>query len=283
MQLKELEQGLNAICDPQPYVTSWYVKDLKSGAEIHRAGRLVVPSASTRKTSIMMAVLRAVHRGKLDLDEQIVYEEWMKEEVVSGTFLHMTTGLKIPLRDALVQMIIMSDNVCTRMVLERIDLEEIAEFCRSVGMVDTVHRTRIPRKNLPRDHALDEVTTTTAADQVLLYDHILRGAHDASCAARLGCSVELCRYALDVLSWQKLRTKIPSLLPWNTKVAHKGGTGRRGRSDAGIVFRDERPLFILAAYTDGEPLEMPDGVPGYASAYSTIGRLARLCWNGIDA
>lgn len=276
-----LAASLNAICDAQPYVTSWSCKDLTSGAAAHRAGDLPMPSGSTRKTSIMMAALRAAHEGRLNLDEPVVLEERMKDEVVSGTFLRMTSGLRLPLRDALVQMIIMSDNVCTRMVMERVSLAEVNALCSAVGMNGTEHRTIVPQRDLPADHPLDAVTVTTASDQVRLYDLILHGGSDPAAAERLGCSPALCRYALDILSWQKLRTKIPSLLPADTKVAHKGGTARRGRSDAGIVYRDGRPLFIVAVYTDQVPAEMPDGLPGYASAYATIGRLARACWDAI--
>jgi len=279
--MKELVARLNAICDEQPYVTSWYVKNLLTGEEADRDGHKPFPSGSTRKTSIMMAVLRAVNQGRLDLREPIVYEERLREGVVSGTFKFLTPGFTITLRDALVQMIIISDNVCTRMVMERIGLDEINEFCKSIGMVDTVHRTSVPRPDMAADHKLDEVTTITAYDQGLLYDLMLRGCTDAEVAKKLGCSSEQCAFAIEVLSWQKLRNKISSLLPADAKAAHKGGTGKRGRMDGGIVFRNDKPLFILTGYTDQVPLEMPDGLPGYVSAFNTLGRLGRACWDGI--
>lgn len=279
--MQALIARLNAICDEQPYVTSWYVKNLVTGEQADRAGHVAFPSGSTRKVAIMMTVLRAVNQGRLDLNQPIVYEERLREGVVSGTFKYLTPGFSISLRDALVQMIIVSDNVCTRMVMERTSLAEINDFCRAAGMLDTVHRTSVPRPDMPVDHPLDEVTVVSACDQGLLYDSILRGSTDAGAAARLGCSSEQCAFAIEVLSWQKLRTKIASLLPADAKVAHKGGTGKRGRMDGGIVFRRGRPLFIVTGYTDQVPLDMPDGMPGYVSAFHTLGRLARACWDGI--
>lgn len=272
---------MNAICDQQPYVTSWYMKDLVGGEDAHRAGDVPVPSASTRKTSIMMAALRAVRQGRLKLEQPIVYEARLNEGVMSGTFKYLTPGFTITLRDALVHMMVVSDNVCTRMVLERIGLDEVQEFCLSVGMRNTVHRTAVPNPQMLATHSLDEVTTTTPIDQGLLYEAILRGSQDPVAAALLGCSTDQCAFAIEVLSWQKLRTKIASLLPSDAKVANKGGTGKRGRMDGGIVFKDGAPLFILTAYTDQVPWEMPDGLPGYASAYNTIGRLARACWDTL--
>jgi beta-lactamase class A len=70
-------------------------------------------------------------------------------------------------------------------------------------------------------------------------------------------------------------------LPLATKVAHKTGTGSRGFMDAGIVFKDERPLFILTAYTEHVPTALPDGTPGFAAAYQVIGKMTRLSWDAL--
>ena len=85
------------------------------------------------------------------------------------------------------------------------------------------------------DHRLEQVTTTTPNDQGLLLELIMRGTADAAAATRLQAKPDLCRLALDILSWQKLKTRLPSLLPLGTKVAHKTGTGARGFMDAGII------------------------------------------------
>ena len=128
-------------------------------------------------------------------------------------------------------------------------------------MVGTTHRFGIPPK-LGRDHTLEQVTTTTPNDQGLLLELILQGTTDAAVARKLGSTPELCKLGLDILSWQKLKTRLPSQLPLGTKVAHKTGTGSRGFMDAGIVFKGERPLFILTAYTEHVPEALPDGTPG---------------------
>jgi beta-lactamase class A len=177
-------------------------------------------------------------------------------------------------------MIIVSDNTCTGLVVDLVGLEAVQRFCASIGMTGTIHRFGIPPRLGP-DHSLDQVTTTTPNDQGLLLELILRGATDGAVAGRLGSTPELCQLALDILSWQKLKTRLPSLLPLGTKVAHKTGTGERGFMDAGIVYRDGRPLFILTAYTERVPAALPDGKPGFAAAYELIGRMARLCYDGL--
>jgi beta-lactamase class A len=176
---------------------------------------------------------------------------------------------------------VLSDNVCTKMVFERLTLEEVDGYCKSIGMSGTNHRFLIPPLALSPDHSLKAVTTTTARDQVYLLQTILDAQDSREAADRLGCSQALCAYALQTLKNQILRYAIPSRLPFGVLVAHKGGTGKRGRMNAGIVYRDGSPFYIIAAYTDDVPQEMPDGTPGYTVALETIGRLSRACWDEL--
>ncbi len=279
--MRDVVERLDALCDAVPFSASWYLKDVATGARADRLGDVPVPSASTRKISIMMAALAAVHAGKLSLDQKVTVEARYQGNE-SGTFQHLTPGFWITLRDAMVMMIIVSDNTCTGMVTDLVGLPNLQRWCETVGMTATIHRYGIPPK-LPADHALDTVTITTPNDQGLLLELILKGTTDSAVAARLGSTPELCRLGLDILSWQKLKTRLPSLLPLGTKVAHKTGTGARGYMDAGILFKDDRPLCILTAFTDRVPAALPDGTPGFAAAAQLIGRMARLCYDGLGA
>ncbi|HKZ04044.1 MAG TPA: serine hydrolase, partial [Methylomirabilota bacterium] len=270
---------LHELCDPLPFDTSWFVKDWRTGATADRRGDVPVPSASTRKISILMATLAAVHAGKLALDQTVTIEARYQDND-SGTFQHLTPGFWITLRDALVMMIIVSDNTCTGTVVDMVGLDAIQRYCDAVGMTRTIHRFGIPPKLGP-DHTLEQVTTTTPNDQGRLLEAMLQGAEDKAAATRLGVTPELCRLGLDILSWQKLKTRIPSQLPLGTKVAHKTGTGSRGYMDAGIVYRDGKPLYIITMYTEHVPAELRDGTPGFTAAYQLMGKLARLAWDAI--
>ena len=277
--MPDLAQRLNDLCDALPFQTSWYLKDLTTGATSDRRGDVPVPSASTRKISIMMAALAAVHAGKLSLDQKVTVEAKYQDND-SGTFQHLTPGFWITFRDALVMMIIVSDNTSTGMVVDQVGLEAVQRYCESLGMKGTIHRFGIPPRLGP-EHTLDQVTSTTPNDQGLLLELILRGTSDAAVAARLGCTTELVQLGLDILTWQKLKTRLPSLLPVGTKIAHKTGTGARGYMDAGIIWKNDRPQCILTAYTDHVPAALPDGTPGFAAAAQLIGRMARLCYDEI--
>ena len=272
---------LSAICDAQPFVTRFMVRNLLTGEEIGRGENEETPSGSTRKTSIMMAVLKAASEGRIDLDQPVTYEKRLAEEVASGMFRYMTPGIVISLRDAVAGMMVLSDNVCTKMVLERLTLEEVDGYCKSLGMANTHHRFLIPPLALAVDHPLKTVTTTSAADQVLLLQTILDAQSSPEAQAKLGCSPQLCEWAMQTLKNQILRYGIRSRLPFEAVVASKSGRGKRGRMDAGIVYRNGAPSFIITTYTDEVPQVMPDGTPGYTIALETIGRLAQACWDGF--
>jgi beta-lactamase class A len=277
--MRDLVQRLNEWCDALPFQTSWYLKDLTTSVVADRFGTVPVPSASTRKISIMMAALAAVHAGKLALDQKVTIDARYQDND-SGTFQHLTPGFWITFRDALVMMIIVSDNTCTGTVVDLVGLETIQRWCESVGLTGTTHRFGIPPR-LGRDHTLEQVTTTTPRDSGVLLEMILQGTTDPAVARRLGSTPELCRLGLDILTWQKLKTRLPSQLPLGTKVAHKTGTGSRGFMDAGIIYKGERPLCVLTIYTEHVPEALPDGTPGFTAAYQLMGRMARACYDRL--
>ena len=84
--MQDLAAALDAICDAQPFATSYVVKDLVTGRSYGRAADVPTPSASTRKTSIMMAAMEAVHKGRLRLDQPVTIEA--TETVAGETVKH---------------------------------------------------------------------------------------------------------------------------------------------------------------------------------------------------
>ena len=280
--MEALARSLDQLCDTLPFHTGWHLKDLNTGATANRNGDVVVPSASTRKIAIMMAALKAVHEGKLDLEQPVVMEAKYQNND-SGCFQHLQPGFSIQFQDALTMMIIVSDNTSTGTVSDMVGLDQVNALCRSIGMKGTNHLVGLPPLGLGRKHTLDMVNTTTPNDVGLLLGIILQGTKDAETASRLGSTPALCRLAVDILSWQKLRNKLPAHLPLGTKVAHKTGTGYESRNinDAGIIYQDDNPLFILTAYTEHVPVELDDGTPGHQAATDLIARLSRTCYDAL--
>jgi beta-lactamase class A len=166
-------------------------------------------------------------------------------------------------------------------VADLVGLEAVNAFSREVGMVGTTHRHGVPPLPMAVDHPVDYTNATTPNDVGLLLDLINQGASNSAVARSLGSSSDLCRLALEIMSWQKLRTRLPSMLPLGTKVAHKTGTGVRYYNDAGIIYQGKEPLFILSVLTEKVPAELPDGTPGHAAASQLIGQMARAAYDDL--
>ncbi len=281
--MDELVRKLHAHCDAQPYHTSWHLHDLRTGKAANRHGDQVLPSASTRKIAIMMTTLERIHGGELALDQPFTIEEKFQDNN-SGTFQHFAPGGTVTLGDAITMMIIVSDNTCTGTIADMLGLDAVNEYCRRIGMTGTAHRMPMGMKGQPRDHPVESGNATTTNDLGLLLNLILAGTEDEESAARLGCTVDLCRLALDILSRQRLQARLPFRLPAGTRVAHKTGTGKRNVNDAGIIFdADDRPLFILSVITDGVPVEdLSEGIPGFAAAQMSIQEMARMCYDDLS-
>jgi beta-lactamase class A len=278
---------LNALCVAQPFETGWYLKDLTTGETADRRGDVAVPSASTRKIAILMAALRAVHAGRLSLDQPVVIRREFQISD-SGCFQLLRPDFTVTLQDVLIMMMVVSDNTCTGTVVDMLGLDDINQFSRQAGMTGTVHRQPIPPKVDPVSAAqaatppdLRTINVTTPRDVGGLLEQILLGSEDPAAAARLGGAPALCRLALDIMSSLLFHDRLPGLLPRGTTVAHKTGTAAHNFNDAGVVYEADRPLFVLAVYTGGVPWVMPDGAPGERAAAHHIARLCRVCWDAL--
>ena len=93
-----LVRNLNKLCDEQPFHTGSYLKDLYTRETADRHGHIVAPSANTRKIAIMKARLKAVHEGRLALDQPVIIEARYQNND-SGCFQHLRPGFRNQLFD----------------------------------------------------------------------------------------------------------------------------------------------------------------------------------------
>lgn len=285
--MNKLADQLNALCDEQPFATYWYVRDLRTGEEADRDGGEVVVSGSTRKVSIMMALFNQVNQGKLSLEDPFVIDPDYQTRASTqhgGCLQYFRPGSTIKLYDAVIMMIIVSDNTATGKIVDLVGIDEINEYCRSIGMEGTDHKHRNPLElKLDPNHPVEASNVTTARDIGMLLELIVTGTNDAAAAAKLGCTLQLCQEAVNILKRQRLRTKLPALLPPEASVAHKTGTGLRSANDAGIIFENDEPRYVMTVYTDGVPKEQKDGPNGQTAAAMHIATLCRTSWDHLVA
>jgi beta-lactamase class A len=278
--MHDLVNRLNLLCEDQPFKTRFYLKNLKTGEEADRDGDTVVYSASTRKISILMALMKEVQDGKISLDDPFIGEAKYQDNQ-SGCFQHFKPGFQITLFDAATMMIIVSDNTCTGSIVDMLTTEKLNDYCHGIGMTKTTHRQNIPDPNLKPEDYPTISNATSAKDVGLLLDLMVKGTTDADVAAKLGCTPELCQQALEIMSWQKIG-KLDQMLPFNTRVCCKTGRGPAHHHDAGVIYHNSEPLYILTAYTEDVATEYPHASGRYV-ATQHIANLSRTCWDALTA
>ncbi|MCC6179395.1 MAG: serine hydrolase [Chloroflexi bacterium] len=221
--------------------------DGRLGVVIHRLGDaspLVYlhggrhfPSASVIKLSILWTFFEQAERGALNPAEPWTLSVHERAQG-SGVLRLLDGGARLTLRDLATLMIVVSDNVATNVLIDRLGLTVISATLDRLGLADT----RLQRRMFDfeaRERGLDNVTTPTDTAALLLRFARGDGLSDASAAC-----------ARDILLGQQLNAGLPARLPFGTAVAHKTGGLPGLFHDAGWIEHGGERV-VVAAFTDG--------------------------------
>ena len=138
-----------------------FAKNLDTGETYGIGENEKVRTASTIKLPIMVAVFREVAVGRAKWDETLTLRA---DDMVtgSGVLREFSNGLKLPLRDVVHMMIVVSDNTATNMVIERITADAVNAEMDRYGLT----ATRCMRKILGDGKALKDPTGFSAAGKL---------------------------------------------------------------------------------------------------------------------
>ncbi|MCO5176145.1 MAG: class A beta-lactamase-related serine hydrolase [Thermomicrobiales bacterium] len=224
------------------------------------------PTASVFKVPELYALYQMVDRGEVDLTTRIRVE---REHLVpgSGVLQDLGPGLEPTIRDLAVLMIVLSDNQATDMLYSIVGADRIHTAMDELGL----HRTRVPMptKQLLFDYVgLDvnnpehtyEMSIERMRNDEFNYDSPAWSDVDGSgndlttprelarlCEAieqGVGLSAASRDDMLDIMKRQKFNDRIPAGVPEKTIVAHKTGSLKGVRNDAGIVYAPSGPYTV---------------------------------------
>ena len=223
------------------------------------------PTASTFKIPILYSLYRMVDRGEIDLETRI---EITPEHRVpgSGVLQHLKPGLQPTIYDLAMLMTIQSDNQATDILHETVGVERLHADLDELGLP----RLRVPldcRALLYSIVGMDErnpehtyeLFIERARNKEYDYDGVgwqdtegsgadLTSPRDMARLCELieqgvGLSETARDGVIDTMKRQQLNQRIPAGLPEGIVVAHKTGSLRGVRNDAGIVYA-ARPYVI---------------------------------------
>jgi beta-lactamase class A len=229
---------------------SVYAKNLNSGADYGLAAEEPVRTASTIKLPIMIECFSEAAEGKLNLSEMISLPE---EEKVSGSGIlqDLSTGDRLPVRDLIMLMIVLSDNTATNLILNRIGGDAVNARMARLGLV----QTRVMRKILGKGAAAGiteegaksenkkwGLGRSSPREMVSLLERLYRGELVSKSASS---------DMLAILKKQRDHNGLARDVK-DVTIANKSGALDALRSDVGIVYSKRGPIAI-AITVDGMP------------------------------
>ena len=234
------------------------VTQLTSGRHIGLRENELFPLASLIKAPILVALYDAVRAGEIDPRERVRYE--MATRVPgSGILQDLDDGLSLTVRDLATLMIAISDNTAADLLLARVGKERVEGLMDRIGLSSirvpfSIRELFEQLTDLPGG-SYDELRQRLRASagsggRAVIADQSDRGTPHDLCRlfelveAKAILDETSCATILDILKRNKADSRIPALLPKGTLVAHKTGTIRGVRCDAGIVYAPNGPYAV---------------------------------------
>lgn len=219
-------------------------KDLQTGKTLFINEKENFHAASTMKTPVMIEVFKQAKAGKFKLSDSILVKNEFKSIVDgspysmniaddSGDGMYKMIGKKMTIYDLTYQMIIVSSNLATNILIDLVDAKNANESMRKLGAKD-IEVLRGVEDQKAFDKGLSN--TTTAYDLMLIFEKI---------AQNKVIDKKSCEEMRKILFDQKFNEIIPEKLPKNVKVAHKTGSITGVQHDSGIVYLPDGRKYVL--------------------------------------
>jgi len=219
-------------------------KDLQTGKAIGINDRVFFHAASTMKTPVMIEVYKQAKEGKFSLADSILLKNDFKSIVDGSPFsldpnddsetgLYKHLGEKRTIAALIYDMIIVSSNLATNLMIELVDAKKVTATMRTFGAGD-IQVLRGVEDNKAFAKGLNN--STTAKDLLLIFEKMARGE-----TVSPGASEEMISILLD----QRFNEIIPAHLPPGVKVAHKTGSITGVNHDSGIIFLPDGRKYVL--------------------------------------
>jgi len=206
------------------------VMNLKTGESYFRNEHRQFDAGSLYKLWIMATVFDQIGKGLLKEDQTLSQDIAVlnsKFNIASESAEQTEGTITLSVKEALDEMITLSDNYAALLLSEKIRLSTVRSYLADHGFSGSV---------------LGEPPKTTPYDIAVFFDKLYRG--------QLG-NAETSAQMLDLLKKQKIQTKLPKYLPPDVAIAHKTGEIGSFSHDGGIVYTGKGD-YVIAAFSESD-------------------------------
>lgn len=230
-EIATLRQQMQALAARYPdFLLGVSLVDVDTGAFVNLNGDRALAAASTIKLPVLVAFFQAVDRGEVHLDEVLTLKaEQVAQE--SGTMQYDATGTQYSALEVATQMIVVSDNTATNMIIDRLGGSAAlnGQF-QSWGMTQTVLNAPLPD--------LQGTNTVSPDDLTHLLASIDRGEL---------VSLRSRDRLLDILEATQNDSLLPQALGTGATIAHKTGNIKHSLGDTGLIDLPNGKRYVLSA------------------------------------
>ena len=219
-------------------------KNLASGEEIMINENENFHAASTMKTPVMIELYKQAEAEVFNLEDSILVKDEFYSIVDSSIYkmdigqdsearLYEKVGKSLPIRELMYEMITMSSNLATNILIDLVDARKVTNTMKDLGAKD-INVLRGVEDLKAFDKGLSN--TTTAHDLLAIYEQLASGNI---------VSKEANKEMIAVLTAQHFNDIIPLNLPKDITVAHKTGSITGVHHDSGIVYLPNGNNYVL--------------------------------------
>jgi beta-lactamase class A len=242
--MRSLKENVDQELSKQEGTFAVAFKDLSTGKELLMNDTMTFHAASTMKTPVLVEVYKQAAEGKFSLSDSLTLKNEFKSIIDGSLFsldptddseteLYKHIGEKRTISFLLYQMIIVSSNLATNLIIELVDAKNISATMQQLGAKD-IQVLRGVEDGKAFDRGLNN--TITAHGLMILFEKMAKGETVTPAASK---------EMIDILLDQKFNEIIPAGLPANVKVAHKTGSINGVQHDSGIVLLPGGKKYVL--------------------------------------
>ena len=247
-------------------------KNLSTGKSLMINENVVFHAASTMKTPVLIEVYKQAAEKKFSLYDSMRVKNEFKSIVDGSSYsldsaddsekeLYRRVGEKKTISELVYNMIIVSSNLATNLIIELVDAKKVTQTMRELGAKD-IQVLRGVEDGKAFEKGLNN--TTTGYDLLLLFEKMATGEIISASASEA---------MIKILLDQRFNEIIPAGLPPDVKVAHKTGSITGVFHDSGIVFLPDGKKYVLVL--------LSKNVEDEKSSIKAMGAVSTMIYNYV--
>jgi|SRR5690625_2772087 len=288
-----LKTKLEHVLEEVPGTYGIAIKHLETSEEVFINEDMQFEMASCFKVPVMATIYRDYKAGKIDLKDYVRLKDEDRRSG-SGVLESLDTGAKLSIKDLVVLMMIVSDNVATDLLMNLAGKENINAYMKELGLTNTtvihdvrdaiLHSLGKDPETITDDEFLEILKPRLESRSYMKWSKMSKSAREKNVstakettkllemiAKKELVSKQASEEMLHIMSKEKFRSRIPYLLPPETYCACKPGSTGSVVNDIGVIKLPENKGTLVVSIFSVENSSHDEGE-------LTIARLTKVAY-----